>query len=96
VPAYFLVSPDDPALLDVHADIGFAPGAMALVLNMNNPATASAFDAIRAHPAYRAALDRGAVEIILPRRETTRLAQRPGRRLEARRWSATTTTSLPA
>jgi hypothetical protein len=82
VPAYFLVSPDDPALLGVHADIGFAPRATALVLNMNNAATASVFDAIRAHPAYRAALDRGAVEIILPRLEPARLAQR----IEARRF----------
>ena len=96
VPAYFLVSPDDPAVLDLHADIGVAPGATALVLNMNNAATASAFDAIRAHPAYRAAVDRDAVEIILPRRETTRPAQRLAERLEARRWRATTTTSFPA
>ena len=74
VPAYFLVSPDDPAALDLHAEIGFTPAATVLVLNMNNAATASAFDAIRAHPAYRAALDRGAVEFILPRWKTTRLA----------------------
>ena len=62
VPAYFFARPDDPVILETHAAMGFAPEATALVLNMNSVDSAGAFDAVRAHPAYKAALERGAVE----------------------------------
>lgn len=81
VGAYFLAAPDDPALLDAHHEAGFRPRATALMLNMQTVDGGAGFDAIRAHPAYKAALSRGAVEIIIPRLEPLKLSQR----IEARR-----------
>ena len=52
------------------------------MLNMNSVDGPSGFDAVRAHPAYKAALARGAVEIVLPKLEPLRLSQR----IEARRF----------
>ena len=82
IPAYFFARPDDPVILETHAAMGFAPEATALVLNMNSVDGAGAFDAVRAHPAYKAALERGAVEIVIPRLEPLKLSQK----IEARRF----------
>jgi hypothetical protein len=82
IPAYFFAAPDDPAIIEAHAATGFRPDAMALVLNLNNVDSAGGFDAVRAHPAYKAALDRGAVEIVIPRLEPLKLSQR----IETRRF----------
>ena len=80
--AYFFgASPDDPAILEQHAGAGYTPRATLLVLNEHNVGSAADFDRIRAHPGYKAALARGAVEIILPVLET-RVAQL----IEARRY----------
>lgn len=83
VAAYFFsTAPDDPALMGADVRAGFAPPATALVLNMNLVDGPGAYDAVRAHPDYRAALDRGAVEIVVPRLEPQRLANR----IESRRF----------
>ena len=67
VAAYFL-SPrvDDLVYLAIYEAQGFRPRATALVLNLARAESPSAFDDIRRQPAYRAALDRGAVELWLP------------------------------
>lgn len=82
VAAYFFsTAPDDPALLGADVRQGFAPRATALVLNMNLADGPGAYDAVRQHPDYRTALARGAVEIVVPRLDPQRLANR----IEARR-----------
>lgn len=82
VAAYFFsTAPDDPAMLGADVAAGFTPRATALVLSMHLADNPRAFNAVRAHPDYKAALDRGAVEIIIPRLEPQELANR----IEARR-----------
>jgi hypothetical protein len=82
VAAYFFTpSPDDAFILEDHADLGFTPKATMLVLNAHLAKVPTAYDALRAQPAYRAALDRGAVEIILPR-----LPQTVAQKIEAHRY----------
>lgn len=57
---------DDVTFLNTYEAMGFRPRATALVLNLARAETPSAFDDVRRQPAYRAALDRGAVELWLP------------------------------
>lgn len=57
---------DDLIYLASHEAQGFRPRATALVLNLARAESPSAFDDIRRQPAYKAALDRGAVEVWLP------------------------------
>lgn len=57
---------DDLIYLANHEAQGFRPRATALVLNLARAESPSAFDDIRRQPAYKAALDRGAVEVWLP------------------------------
>lgn len=67
VAAYFFgPRVDDLVYLADHEARGFRPRATALVLNLARAESPSAFDDIRRQPAYRAALDRGAVELWLP------------------------------
>lgn len=83
VAAYFLSpSPDDPSMLGADADAGFAPRATALVLNMALADGPRAYDTVRAHADYKAALARGAVEVVLPVLQPQALANR----IEARRF----------
>lgn len=67
VPAY-LLSPrlDDLAFLKAFERQGYQPQATALILNLGKADTPAAFNGIRRQPEYRAALDRGAVELWLP------------------------------
>jgi hypothetical protein len=66
--AAYLFSPrlDDLAFLKTYERMGFRPRATVLILNRGKADRASAFNDIRRQPEYRAALDRGAVEIWLP------------------------------
>lgn len=66
--AAYVLSPrvDDLASLATFEQRGFRPRATALVLNLAKADTPAAFDATRRQPAYRAALDRGAVELWMP------------------------------
>jgi len=57
---------DDLASLVTFEQLGFRPRATALILNLAKADTPAAFDAIRRQPAYKAAIDRGAVELWLP------------------------------
>ena len=67
VAAYFL-GPRlaDLAFLKSYEQAGFQPRATALVLNLALADDPGAFDDIRRQPVYRAALERGAVELFLP------------------------------
>lgn len=56
----------DLTYLKTYEAQGFKPRATALVLNMARAETPSAFDGLRRQPEYKAALDRGAVEVIMP------------------------------
>lgn len=79
---YFLSpSPDDPALIGADADAGFKPQATALICNLALADSPRAYDTVRAHADYKAALDRGAVEILIPALEPRSLANS----IEARR-----------
>lgn len=66
--AAYLFSPrlDDLAFLKTYERMGFRPRATALILNLGKADSPSAFNDIRRQPEYRAALDRGAVEIWMP------------------------------
>ena len=66
--AAYLLSPrlDDLAFLRTNEALGYQPKATALILNRSRAASPSAFDALRRQPEYRAALDRGAVELWMP------------------------------
>lgn len=74
--AAYLLSPrvDDLTLLAGFEQRGFQPKATALILNLGRAETADDFDAVRRHPAYKAALGRGAVEVWLPKLEPQSLA----------------------
>lgn len=81
--AYFLSpSPDDPSMIGADVDAGFAPRATMLVLNMALADSPRAYDTVRAHADYKAAIARGAVEIVIPAMEPRALANR----IEARRF----------
>jgi RecA/RadA recombinase len=47
--------------------LGFRPKATALILNLARADKPTAFDALRRHPTYRSAMDRGAVELWMPK-----------------------------
>jgi hypothetical protein len=66
--AAYVLSPrvDDLASLITFEQRGFRPRATALILNLGKAETPAAFDAVRRHPAYKAAIARGAVEIWMP------------------------------
>lgn len=66
--ATYVLTPrvDDLASLMTFEERGFRPKATALILNLAKAKTPAAFDAVRRHPAYKAALDRGAVELWMP------------------------------
>jgi hypothetical protein len=66
--AAYVLTPrtDDLATLTTFEQRGFRPKATALILNLARAETPSAFNAIRRQPAYKAALDRGAVELFMP------------------------------
>ena len=66
--AAYVLTPrvDDLAALVTFEQKGFRPRATALVLNLARAATPAAFDAVRRQAAYKAALDRGAVELWMP------------------------------
>lgn len=67
VPAYLLgPRPDDLAFLKTFERMGFQPKATALILNLGLVESPSMFDGIRRQPEYKAALDRGAVELWMP------------------------------
>ncbi len=53
---------------------GYRPRATALILNLAKATDPSVFDPVRRHPVYRAALDRGAVELWMPALEPQSLA----------------------
>ena len=74
--AAYVLTPaiDDVAILESHVAGGFVPENTALVLNGGRADSPGAFDAIRKHPAYQAALARGAVEIWVPKLEPQDLA----------------------
>ena len=74
--AAYLLSPrvDDLTLLAGFEKLGFRPKATALILNLGRADAPDDFDAVRRHPAYRAARARGAVEIWLPKLEPQNLA----------------------
>ncbi len=74
--AAYLLSPrvDDLTLLAGFEKLGFRPKATALILNLGRADTQDDFDAVRRHPAYKAALARGAVELWLPKLEPQSLA----------------------
>lgn len=67
--AAYMLSPrvDDLTLLAGFEKAGFQPKATALVLNLGRSDSQDDFDAVRRHPAYKAALARGAVELWLPK-----------------------------
>lgn len=66
--ATYLLAPrlHDLAFLRTFERMGFRPRATALILNLGRAESPSAFDDIRRQPEYKAALDRGAVELWLP------------------------------
>ena len=57
---------DDATFLATYENAGFRPRATALVLNLARADTPSAFDDVRRQPAYKAALDHGAIELWMP------------------------------
>jgi hypothetical protein len=60
----------DLTVLDAMEHLGFKPDATALILNIGCTATddpETEFRQIRRHPTYKAALDRGAVELWMPK-----------------------------
>lgn len=67
IAAYFF-SPrvDDTTFLASFEAAGFKPRATALVCNLARADSPAAFDDVRRQPAYKAALDRGAVELWMP------------------------------
>ena len=69
--AMYIIGPriDDLAALASFETAGFRPKATGLVLNegLADPSSRDLFDAIVAHSAYRAAIDRGAIELRMPR-----------------------------
>ena len=67
--AAYLLSPrvDDLTLLAGFEKSGFQPKATALILNLGRAESQEDFDAVRRHPAYKAALARGAMELWLPK-----------------------------
>ena len=73
---FYMLTPrvDDLAILATFEQAGFQPKATALILNMATADTPAAFDAIRRQPAYRAAIDRGAVELWMPALEPQSIA----------------------
>ena len=74
--AAYVLTPrvDDLAPLVTFEARGFRPRATALVLNLGKAETPAAFDALRRQSAYKAALDRGAVELWMPALEPQSLA----------------------
>lgn len=66
--AAYVLTPrlDDLTALATFEARGFQPRATALVLNLAKAESPSAFDGLRRQPVYRAALDRGAVEVWMP------------------------------
>ena len=67
VAAYFLgPRRADLAFLKSYEQAGFQPRATALVLNLALADDPGAFDDVRRQPLYRAALERGAVELFMP------------------------------
>ena len=66
--AAYLLSPrlDDLAFLKTYERMGFQPKATVLILNLGKAASPTAFNDIRRQPEYRAALERGAIEIWMP------------------------------
>jgi hypothetical protein len=67
--AAYVLTPrvDDLASLVTFEQWGFRPKATALILNLARAETPSAFRTLQRHPAYKAALDRGAVELWMPK-----------------------------
>lgn len=69
--AMYVIGPriDDLAALASFEAAGFRPKATGLVLNegLSDPSSRDLFDPIVAHSAYRAAIDRGAIELRMPR-----------------------------
>ena len=74
--AAYVLTPrvDDLAPLVTFEARGFRPRATALILNLGRAETPGAFDALRRQSAYKAALDRGAVELWMPALEPQSLA----------------------
>ena len=74
--AAYVLTPrvDDLAPLVTFEARGFRPRATALILNLGRAETPTAFDALRRQSAYKAALDRGAVELWMPALEPQSLA----------------------
>jgi hypothetical protein len=74
--AAYVLTPrvDDLASLVTFEARGFRPRATALILNLGRAETPAAFDALRRQSAYKAALDRGAVELWMPALEPQSLA----------------------
>jgi hypothetical protein len=66
--AAYVLTPrvDDLASLVTFEQRGFRPRATALILNLARAETPAAFNAVRRQPAYKAAMDRGAVELLMP------------------------------
>ena len=56
----------DLTFLKTYERLGFRPRATALILNLARAETPAVFDGLRRQPDYKAALDRGAVEIWMP------------------------------
>lgn len=75
VAAYLLTpSIDDLVLLASFEAAGFQPEATALILNLGKAPNLAAFGPLRAQSAYKAAIARGAVEIIMPDLEPASVA----------------------
>lgn len=74
--AAYVLTPrvDDLAPLVTFEARGFRPRATAMILNLGRAETPAAFDAVRRQSAYKAALDRGAVELWMPALEPQSLA----------------------
>ena len=74
--AAYVLTPrvDDLAPLVTFEARGFRPRATALILNLGRAETPASFDAVRRQPSYKAALDRGAVELWMPALEPQSLA----------------------
>ena len=74
--AAYVLTPrvDDLTMLAGFDRLGFRPPATALILNMGRAETQDDFDAVRRHPAYKAALSRGAAELWMPKLEPQSLA----------------------
>lgn len=74
--AAYVLTPrvDDLAPLVTFEARGFRPRATALILNLGRAETPGAFDAVRRQSAYKAVLDRGAVELWMPALEPQSLA----------------------